>query len=337
MSCNEKLGIVQGLSSPCLYYHPTREIRSVVHGGGFTSLGMKEHLEYFHKSLQKEWTTTVRALLGPLGTEGTQRSICILNRLVSWGSEGITWEGDPRHAEILIRELGVTGARVKTPSTKDRQPEGDDDEPLHPDQAKAYRSLAMRASYLGSDRPDIQQACRELAKGMSSPTQAHWRALKRMGRFLKHRPILVQHFRNQMHHQRGITDLEVWCGADHAGCIGTRKSTTGCVILLGTSTTKTFWRGQGMISMSSGEAEYYGLVSAAAEALGEASLLKDWGIKVGVQMYMDATAGILLGSRRGLGRAKRIDTIFVYGCKSMWLRAKSRPERNTQAKCLQTS
>ena len=67
-----------------------------------------------------------------------------------------------------------------------------------------------------------------------------------------------------------------------------------------------------MISLSSGEAEYYGLVSAAAEALGEASLLKDWGIKVGVQMYMDATAGISLGSRRGLGRGKHIDTIFLW-------------------------
>ena len=304
----KKLGFIQGLSSPCMYYRPTRGIRSVVHGDDFTSLGTKEHLKWFHESLQKEWTIAIRGLLGPPGTEGTQRSISILNRLVSWGSEGITWEGDPRHAEILIRELGVTGVRVKTPSTKDRQPEGDDDEPLDPDQARAYRSLAMRASYLGSDRPDIQQACRELAKGMSSPTQAHWKALKRMGRFLKHRPRLVQHFRNQ----KSITDLEVWCDADHAGCIGTRKSTTGCVILLGTSTTKTFCRGQGMISLSSGEAEYYGLVSATAEALGEASLLKDWGIKVGVQIYMDATAGISLGSRRGLGRAKHIDTLFLW-------------------------
>ena len=92
------------------------------------------------------------------GIEGTQRSITILNRLVSWGSEGITWEGDPRHAEILIRELGVTGARVKPLSTKDRQPEGDDDEPIHPDQAKAYRSLAMRAKYVPGKRPSRHPA-----------------------------------------------------------------------------------------------------------------------------------------------------------------------------------
>ena len=29
-------------------------------------------------------------------------------------------------------------------------------------------------------------------------------------------------------------------------------------------------------------------------------------------MYMDATAGISLGSRRGLGRAQHIDTIFLW-------------------------
>ena len=38
---------------------------------------------------------------------GTKQNIDILNRLVSWTNRGIELEGDPRHAEIIIREMGL--------------------------------------------------------------------------------------------------------------------------------------------------------------------------------------------------------------------------------------
>ena len=41
----------------------------------------------------------------------------------------------------------------------------------------------MRASYLAQDRPDIQFAVNELARGMSSPTEADALKLKRLGRY----------------------------------------------------------------------------------------------------------------------------------------------------------
>ena len=40
----------------------------------------------------------------------------MLNRLVTWESWGIIYEADPRHAEIIISELGLQDARpVATP------------------------------------------------------------------------------------------------------------------------------------------------------------------------------------------------------------------------------
>ena len=75
--------------------------------------------------------------------------------------------------------------------------------------------------------------------------------------------------------------------------------------MLGENCVKTYNRGQGVISLSSGESEYYALVSATSEALGLNALLKDFGVRI-----MDATAGIAMGSRRGLGKAKHIDTVF---------------------------
>ena len=80
---------------------------------------------------------------------------------------------------------------------------------------------------------------------------------------------------------------------------------------MGTGAVTTYHsRGQAVISLSSGESEYYSLVSVASEALGHQSVPGDMGIPAGCKIHMDATAGISLGSRRGLGKAKRISTIF---------------------------
>ena len=71
-------------------------------------------------------------------------------------------------------------------------------------------------------------------------------------------------------------------------------------------------RGQALIALSSGEAEYYGLVTGISEGLGVVSLARDFGIPLGLQVKMDATAGISIGSRRGLGRVKHFDIIFLW-------------------------
>ena len=80
--------------------------------------------------------------------------------------------------------------------------------------------------------------------------------------------------------------------------------------MLGENCVKTYSRGQGVISPSSGESEYYALVSATSEALGLKALMKDFGVLLKVGVRMDAAAGIAMGSRRGLGKTKLIDTVF---------------------------
>ena len=75
---------------------------------------------------------------------------------------------------------------------------------------------------------------------------------------------------------------------------------------------RTLCRGQVLIALSSGEAEFHGLVTGVSETLGEQSIALDWGIKFGIQMRMDATAGAAIGSRRGLGRVKHLNTVFLW-------------------------
>ena len=73
---------------------------------------------------------------------------------------------------------------------------------------------------------------------------------------------------------------------------------------------KSYSKGQGVVSLSYGENEYYALVSSASSLLGEVSTAKDWGLQTENEVFMDASAGIAMGSRRGLGKAKHVDTQY---------------------------
>ena len=81
--------------------------------------------------------------------------------------------------------------------------------------------------------------------------------LKRGVRYLRANPRLIHLFPNQTQ----FANLELWVDADHAGCIRSRKSTTGTALQLGKCTIRTTCKSQAVIALSSGEAEYYGLVS----------------------------------------------------------------------------
>ena len=302
------LGFVQGKSNSCLYFHPEREIRVEVHSDDFTGLGAKGHLEWFASELGKHWTVETRGFLGPPGMPGTKQKIDILNRLISWTERGIELEADPRHSELIIKEMGCEGAKVTTALVKERVGEIDEAELLDSEEASRYRSVSMRLAYLSQDRPDLQVLAKELAKGLKNPTKSHLTMLKRAARYLRNRPRLVHLFPNQS----SVSRIDVWCDSDHAGCLRTRKSTSGFCVRLGASTTKTSCKSQAVIALSSGEAEYYSLVSAACNSLGEQSVLKDWGVWLPIQCWLDSNTGLAIASRHGLGKVKHIDTVFLW-------------------------
>lgn len=302
-----KLGFIQGKSNPCIYYHPKRQIRTVVHGDDFTSVASYEDLKWFHGELAKVWMVVERGILGPPGVPNTIQDIRVLNRIITWSETGIWWEPDARHAELVTQLLGNGPAgRVTTPIAKGTPENKEESKPLTPGEATEYRSTAMRAAYLAQDRPDLQVATRSLAQGLQNPTERHMGMLKRVARYLRYRPRMAQFFP----HQTKMDPFAMWSDADHASCIRTRKSVSGGVLMLGNCCIKTYSKGQGVVSLSSGESEYYSLVSGASNLLGEVSTAKDWGLSPNSILNMDASAGIAMGSRRGLGKAKHVDTQY---------------------------
>lgn len=115
----------------------------------------------------------------------------MLNRIVRHTDRGWQLEADPRHAEIIIEQLGVGGGRpVITPGIED-----DDDENPEVDiegaDATRFRGVAARCNYLAFDRPDLQFATKEVCREMSKPTTGSLRRLKRIAQYLCDKPRLV--------------------------------------------------------------------------------------------------------------------------------------------------
>ena len=91
--------------------------------------------------------------------------------------------------------------------------------------------------------------------------------------------------------------------------------------MLGGHTLKTYPSTQPTISLSSGEAEFYGVVRAAGAALGQQSLFADLGTPLEVRVWTDSSAAIGICSRQGLGKLRHIDT------QALWIQEKVRTRR----------
>ena len=124
---------------------------------------------------------------------------------------------------------------------------------LSPVDATTYRALSARANFLAQDRADIGFATKELCKEFSVPRRLSQQRLKRLGRYLMERTRCVTSY-NYQEKDRVIT---TWVDSDYARCKKTRKSTSGGITMFGTHPIKSWATTQGVIALSSGEAEYY--------------------------------------------------------------------------------
>ena len=64
---------------------------------------------------------------------------------------------------------------------------------------------------------------------------------------------------------------------------------------------------QGVIALSSGEAEFYGIVKGSSVGMGVQSVLGDLGVRLRLQVLTDSSAAKGIASRRGLGKVRHIE------------------------------
>ena len=228
----------------------------------------------------------------------------VLNRIIRVCSKGWQYEPDQRHAEIIIKTLGLESSKpVKTPGEEENKKEMEENaQELDRNMSSEYRGMTARANYLAQDRIDIQYAVKELSRAMAAPTVGDWKKLKRLGRYLVGKPRVVTSYPWQ---EEG-KELTGYSDSDWAGCKKTAKSTSGGVIQRGSHYIRSWSSTQKCVTLSSGEAELIAMVKTSAEVIGVIQLAADWGRRMEGEILADSAAALGVVNRKGCGKLRHV-------------------------------
>ena len=251
-------GFVIGTWSPKIVCCRERALCGFVHGDDFIITGDSMQLAWIDSRLNEGLILKRRAILGP--HDGDDKTVTILNRFVTWvclsGSRSqIEIEADPRHREIVLTQMNLDGANVKsvtTPAVKIQEWTPQMLTKIDRDRASKFRSATMSASYMSINRVDVQQAVKEAARFMEEPNEGAWIMLKRLVRYLVGLGRLVQ----VISEQRYVKATRLDTDSDFAGCVLTRKSTTCAHLFHGVNLIKARRWTLGTQSLSVDESEF---------------------------------------------------------------------------------
>ncbi len=213
--------------------------------------------------------------------------------------------------------MRVTGANpAATPGQRFSFNEFEEDNDLEQFRVAAFRGPVARADYLAAGRVDCKFAAKEICRWMSTPTEVALVALKRVGRYLEGHARLVYKYVFQ-----NASKIDCYSDTDWAGCPRTRKRTSGGCVFPGTHVVKSWSSTQASVALSSGEAEFNGVVRGAGVGLSYQSLLRDLGANVGLRFWTGFSAAIGICTRHGLGKLMHLDT------HTLWIQQAVRSKR----------
>ena len=89
-------------------------------------------------------------------------------------------------------------------------------------------------------------------------------------------------------------------------------------MMIGAHVTKCWSSTQTSLALSSGEAEYYGVVRATGIGLGQQALFIDAGLEIPVRVWTHSSAAMGTSARQALGKLRHLE------CHSLWLQQRLR-------------
>ena len=170
-----------------------------------------------------------------------------------------------QYIQLLLERYGLLQAKVaSTPADVNVRLVKDDGSGLLADPVH-YQSMVGSLLYAAiATRPDIAQAVGAVSKFNSCPTQTHLTAVK--GRIID---------LGLMYKQTDDNSLIGFSDADWAGDMDNRHSTTGNLFMMSGGAISWLSRKQPVVALSTTEAEYVALSTAAQEAVWLRRLLSD--------------------------------------------------------------
>ena len=227
------------------------------------------------------------------------------NRILRLGQTGYT-------EKFLADHNMLSSAPAPTPITSDKFHAAEDDFMATDTSRLNYQSAVGSLMYamLGT-RPDIAFAVSVVSRYASNPDEAHWKAVKRIFRYLSGTKDWHLVFRGALKPLSGYTD------ADWVGDQDTRRSTSGYVFDVGSAAISWSSKRQPTVALSSCEAEYIGQTQATKEAVWLRGLLDQLNPSAkctqAVIIYCDNQGAIALAKNPQFhARTKHIDIQHHY-------------------------
>ena len=112
------LGFRRGRANSCVYFHKQRGLRCLVHGDDFVLTGTRRHLEWVRRELSKVILLKCVGVLGSDIAGGDVGEIRVLNRVIRRLRDGVRYEPDPRHHEILTSMLPPSTSSLSAPGIR---------------------------------------------------------------------------------------------------------------------------------------------------------------------------------------------------------------------------
>ena len=174
-----------------------------------------------------------------------------------------------------------------------------------------FRSLIGSLRYLLNTRPDLTYSVNYLSRFMSNPSSEHMNAAKRVLRYIKGTSSFGLRYERGMknHSIQGFSD------SDFAGDSYDRKSTSGQVFFMGKSAITWNTVKQGVVALSSCEAEYIAASAASCQGIWIVRFMEELlNKKVSpFKLLVDNVSAISLSKNPSQhGRSKHIDTKFHF-------------------------
>jgi hypothetical protein len=155
---------------------------------------------------------------------------------------------------------------------------------------------------------DIQYSVKTALQDMAKPNRLMMLRLKRIGRYVLGARGLVWVF----NHQDMPGTVDTYCDANFAAEETAMRSTTCLMDFFGSHLIDSSSTTQSVVALSTGEAEFYGLVKGAASAIQSAELLREVGVDIKARVLTDSMAAAGMVKRHGHGRAKHIAAKFLW-------------------------
>eukprot|EP00971_Amphidinium_carterae_P297297 5906229-Amphidinium_carterae.1 len=303
----QELGFQASRACPALLWHERDDVRIAVHVDDPCVCYPPQKINGLYANLQK-WLEV---------RQGEEIQGHAITRYL--GRNYVKWQNGYMEMPVegyidRIVELACASGlkRVSSPGIK-RAPPTDgcsDSRLLDPTEHSVYRQVVGMMQYIIPRRPDIMYALKRCGRQLAQPRVFNMQNLQRIAKYLESTKdmYLKLEARDEAKHE-----LDIYSDTDWAGCQESRRSTSCCLVTWCGCLVHCQSKTQVVRALSSLEAEFYGMCSAAAaEGLYVKQLLLDVGFDVKLRLHTDASSALAISERQGVGRLRHVQAKYLW-------------------------